>query len=506
MVKEGEKILINGKEYTLGSKLGGGLEGNIFTVNEAPGHVVKIINDNNMSRIQRNEVYNHLKWLKELGTRNKEIKQCMTVPKALLDDHLGYVMLNASEHDNLKKYITPPNDPELFDEWYKKDFTFKKRYQIIINLFDALRKIHLAGLIFTDLSPNNIMVHRKQNQIVFIDTDNTRRRTDLYQGVLGTTGYIAPEVYRKPDINLAKNNNVNPQLLSNCGRLTAESDIFSAAVIAFQILTLQHPFVGDEIDEGTPEDEERALEIKTDYIFKEGTSNYSTYGLTTKFNEITTQGIRDLFYRTFVAGKENPALRPTAEEFLEEFQKAIDSIVICDNCGFSRLYSYEAANDCINCGSTIETKASIIIYNVFEDLTRSEVINNIGNYPEYDILMDNLRITNSNKFPPNYFEISRIILEPGDAKSKFLYLRHFEKNTERSMKYARITLSTSGTTVKVEVLNNVFDSPYLIEKNTRTIVPLNNGKEFPLDRYGIVFERKKFGKGFIKIFCKFVRE
>ena len=47
--------------------------------------------------------------------------------------------------------------------------TLKKRYQIIVNLFDALRKIHLAGLIFTDLSPNNIMVHKKQNQIVFID-------------------------------------------------------------------------------------------------------------------------------------------------------------------------------------------------------------------------------------------------------------------------------------------------------------------------------------------------
>ena len=101
MLNEGDKVSINGKEYTLGSRLGGGLEGNIFTVVEAPGHVIKIINDRNMTRIQRNEVYEHLKWLKELGSRNKEIKQCLTVPKALLDDYLGYVMLYASEHDNL---------------------------------------------------------------------------------------------------------------------------------------------------------------------------------------------------------------------------------------------------------------------------------------------------------------------------------------------------------------------------------------------------------------------
>lgn len=506
MIKEGEKVLINGKEYTLGSRLGGGLEGNIFTVVETPSYVIKLINDHNMTRTQRNDVYVHLKWLKDLGNKNKEIKQCMTIPKALLDDHLGYIMLKASEHDSLKKYITPPNDSEKFDEWYKKEFTFKKRYQILVNLFDALRKIHLAGLIFTDLSPNNIMVHKKQNQIVFIDTDNTRRRTDLYNGVLGTPGYMAPEVYRKPSIDLATQYNVDPKILSNCGRLTAESDIFSAAIIAFQMLTLQHPFIGDEIEEGTPEDEERALEIKTDFIFKEGTSNISSYGLTSKFEEITTKGIRDLFYKTFVIGKEQPSLRPTAEEFLEEFQKALDSIVVCEQCGFSRLYSYEGNNECINCGAPIETKVSIVIYNVFKNLTRSEAINSIGDYPQYDISMDNLRVTNSSILPPNHFEISKIILEPGENRAKYLYLRHFEKNTERSVKYARVTLSDSGLSVKVEILNDSFESPFLIEKNTRTMFPLNNGKEFPLDRYGIIFETKKLGKGYIQIFCKFVRE
>ena len=33
-------------------------------------------------------------------------------------------------------------------------------------------ELHLAGLVFTDLSPNNVMVHKTQNQIVFIDTKN----------------------------------------------------------------------------------------------------------------------------------------------------------------------------------------------------------------------------------------------------------------------------------------------------------------------------------------------
>lgn len=505
MINVGDKVLINGKEYVLGERLGGGLEGSIFNVEGLPGYVIKIINDGKITQSQRNEAYEHLKWLKDLGARNREIRQCMTVPKALLDDYLGYIMIKASEHESLKKYITVPDDTSKFDEWYVNDYSFKKRYQIIVNLFRALREIHLSGLIFTDLSPNNIMVHTKQNQIVFIDTDNTRRRCDHYQGVLGTPGYMAPEVYRKLDLAYAKAHNIDPQLLSSCGRLSAETDIFSAAVIAFQILTLQHPFIGDEIENGTPEEEEAALEIKTDYIFKEGTTNTSTYGLTSKFEDITTKEIRSLFIRTFVDGKDNPALRPTAEEFLEAFQHALDSIVVCPHCGFSRLYNYNQNNLCINCGAKFDSKVIIVIYNVFRSMTRADGINSIGNYPQYDITMDGLRDIDG-QLPPNHFEISRIVLEAGEERAKFLYLQHFEQTTDRSAKFARVTLSDSLTSVKVEVLNKAFEAPFLIEKQTRSMIPLNNGKEFPLDRYGIIFETKKHGKGSLQIFCKFVKD
>ena len=505
MLNSGDKVLINGKEYILGARLGGGLEGNIFDVVGLPSHVIKIINDDKLSQLQKSDIYEHLKWLKDLGARNKNIRQCMTVPKALIDDYLGYIMLKASEHESLKKYLTIPEDSEQFNQWYTNHYTLKKRYQIICNLFSSLREIHLAGLIFTDLSPNNIMVHNKQNQIVFIDTDNTKRRSDLYNGVLGTPGYMAPEVYRKPDEEFANKNQIGINVLSKSGRLSSETDIFSAAIIAFQILTLQHPFIGDEIENGTPEGEEAALEIKTDYIFKKDTTNTSSYGLTNKFEEITTKEIRELFYRTFVAGKDNPSLRPTAEEFLEAFQSALDLIVVCPHCGFSRLYSFNQKNECINCDSLFKNKVFIVIYNVFQHMTIADGINSIGDYPKYDISIDLLRDIDGN-LPPNYFEISRIILEPGEDKSKFLYLRHFEKTTDRSAKYARVTLSDSLNSIKLEVLNNSFDSPFLIEKNTKTIVPLNNGKEFPLDRYGIIFESKKIGKGNIQIFCKFVKD
>ncbi len=506
MAREGEKVFINGYEYTLGERIGGGLEGSIFNIVERPSYVIKILNEKGMDSLQKKEVYNHLRWLKELGKRNENLNSYMTLPIEVLDDNLGYVMLNAYEHDKLMSYITPPKREE-FDNWYKNEYTFKKRYQIIICIFDALRKVHLAGLLFTDLSPNNIMVHKTKNQIAFIDTDNIRRRTDVYARVLGTDGYMAPEVYRTPDAKLAQENNVDPKILSNCGKLSAESDIFSAAIIAFQLLTLQHPFIGDEVDSGSAEDEERALHIKTDYIFKEGTTNRSTHYLTPIFEQITTKEIRGLFYRTFVTGLDKPALRPTAQEFLEGFLKAYETIVTCEKCGFSMLYSLNDENNCVNCGSHIDKQVFAIIYYKFKDLTREEVINNIGNYPQYDISMENLRATGGNQFPPNTLDINRIILDSHEYK--YLYSRHFEKNAERNKKVLCLSLSPYGDSVGVVIINKAFDSPFLVEKTTGKMIPLKldtlKFEQFKWARYEILLENKKHGNGFIQTMCRFER-
>ena len=58
MLKSGDKVLINGKEYTLGAKLGGGLEGNIFDVEELPTHVIKIINEDKLTQLKKMKYMN----------------------------------------------------------------------------------------------------------------------------------------------------------------------------------------------------------------------------------------------------------------------------------------------------------------------------------------------------------------------------------------------------------------------------------------------------------------
>ena len=57
MLNSGDKVLINGKEYVLGARLGGGLEGNIFDVEGLPTHVIKIINDDKLTQLQKKDIY-----------------------------------------------------------------------------------------------------------------------------------------------------------------------------------------------------------------------------------------------------------------------------------------------------------------------------------------------------------------------------------------------------------------------------------------------------------------
>lgn len=513
MPNEKRTISFKGRTCQLDKKIGGGLEGSVYTFqaevqNRRTGQkmlktfAAKIINTEGKSEKEIKKIHAHFEWLHNFAQQHKEVKRNLAYPIELLDSDLGYVMNFADNHVSLKDFINPPDD---FDAWFTSDYGLKRRYQIITNLFSALRDIHLAGLVFTDLSPNNIMVHKTENQLVFIDTDNMRRRTDAYSGVLGTPGYMAPEVLRPYSFGDDALKGLKEEDLPACGKISPDSDIFSAAVIAFQLLTLCHPFVGDDLIEGTPEDEERGLNIETDFIFKEGTDNTRSFPLTDKYDDITTPEIRRLFYQTFVIGKDNPSQRPTDEEFQEAFQKALDLIVKCDQCGYERIYHPGMENHCINCTHPFESKVLMVNYMVFGKMTAADAIDSIGHYPQYDVSMDELKDIDG-KLPENHLEAWRIVLEPGEKNAKSIYRQHFEFTGNRGERIFVLSLSENGTQMKINVVDKAAcPDAYLVEKKTRRTKPLGDGQIFPWEDYGIVFLTQRQGKGYVQYFSKFVR-
>lgn len=355
MKKTGDRVTFLGQEIVLGKSLGGGGEGSVFevSVQTKKGSMpaaVKVIDTKKKTEREILKARRQIQQLIDIRNRSKEkaktpgyeaLSTFMTLPQAILEEDVGYVMAKVDGYEPLTNYITIPESVEERESWQKK-YDLRRRYKVIAYLFERLEKIHIEGLIFSDLSPSNILISQKADATPkFIDTDNLRTKTSPFTNVLGTPGFIAPEIYRKSDSAIALTEPEAKQV-DDAYLLSEESDIFSAAIIAFELLTFNHPFKGVKAmgEDTTPEDEQAAERGEMDYILKPGTDNYCEGNIfLDKFDDITTPEIRGLFFRTFVEGKLNPLRRPTAGEFKSEFQRASRLIVQCSYCGEEMIYS-----------------------------------------------------------------------------------------------------------------------------------------------------------------------
>jgi TolB-like protein/predicted Ser/Thr protein kinase len=96
----------------------------------------------------------------------------------------------------------------------------------------ALHEAHRRGIIHRDLKPSNVMVKRRREPVV-MDFGLARRthqddaRLTRSGAILGTPAYMAPE-----------------QVQGDTGALGPACDIYSLAVILFELLTRQLPFQG----------------------------------------------------------------------------------------------------------------------------------------------------------------------------------------------------------------------------------------------------------------------
>ena len=244
-----------------------------------------------------------------------------------------------------------------FSEWYNKGLGFRERIfigYIIAKAFGALEK---ANLSYCDISGNNILVKTggKTASIKMIDVDNIYVAGKGTAAVLGTPRYIAPEVVSRQK---------NPDVLS---------DNYSLAVILFELLRVGHPYISDDVLDGTPEDEEAALAGKYDYVTVENSTNMLPADI------VFTDKLKSLFQRCFVDGKRNRMMRPSAREFEFALLEASNKVIKCPSCGawhFPRKTG-RVYDGCPWCDSISKPKARLNFYDVLaegEDYRRGKTI------------------------------------------------------------------------------------------------------------------------------------
>lgn len=121
----------------------------------------------------------------------------------------------------------------LADTIGKSRFVPKTALTVITKILEALTSIHEAGLIYRDLSPNNVMI-LTNGDVKVIDLgickpEDLGASFDFTRGdvVVGNPYYMSPEQARRL-------------------QLDARSDIYSFGVVLYEMLTGKPPFVHDD--------------------------------------------------------------------------------------------------------------------------------------------------------------------------------------------------------------------------------------------------------------------
>jgi eukaryotic-like serine/threonine-protein kinase len=302
----------HGTVYHVTTKLSSGGQGSVWQT-ELANVLVKV------SRFRRDQPES-AKWFEQVQRVKRLPLDGLKVarPQAMIvKPRHGYVMELMDGLEPLQTLLEAPiADGSL--RTFIRTGGLSRRLRLLGALAGTLADLHGRGLAYGDLSPGNIFVSRstEHSEVWLIDCDNLTvlSRTDT-QGIY-TPDYGAPEIVRG---------------ISGIDSLT---DAWSFAVIAFRLLTLQHPLKGDLVNDGEEDQERRALRGELPWIDDpDDESNRASSGMNREW--VLTSTLMDLFQRCFGPGRDTPQERPPMSEWREAFELALSALVTCggSDCG-----------------------------------------------------------------------------------------------------------------------------------------------------------------------------
>ncbi len=229
------------------------------------------------------------------------------------DEHVGYVMRMLDDMEPLQTLMRAPADVM---NWFAATGGLRRRMRLLAQLADVLAAVHGEGLAYSDISPNNLFVSSDPSQATawLIDTDNLRWTTTSPASPIFTPKFGAPE------------------LVKGAAGNSTLTDAWSFATVAYQVLTLNHPFLaGKLVEDGDPDEmEPRAERGELPWIHDaDDPSNLSGLGI--PWERTLSKSLRELAVRTFGPGRARPTERPTIAEWAEALHRAELILLDCAN-------------------------------------------------------------------------------------------------------------------------------------------------------------------------------
>lgn len=201
-----------------------------------------------------------------------------------------------------------------------------RRLRLLARLARVLARLHGLALAHGDISPKNVFVSRSQDQgeVWLIDCDNLTYAVQDSSLQLYTPDYGAPEILR-----------------GDAG-ISTYTDIWSFSVIAFQLLTVLHPFKSGAMVDADSDLEMAALQGYLPWIDHQDDDRNRSEGWGIPRDYALTPGLAVLFDRCFRFGVRDIQQRPVMAEWAEALEAALAQQVRCtapDGCGSTFLWN-----------------------------------------------------------------------------------------------------------------------------------------------------------------------
>jgi DNA-binding helix-hairpin-helix protein with protein kinase domain len=347
---------VEGRRYRLGKVLGRGGQG-VVVRTDLPDMAVKLALHQESHRLvdsRRDPLVAAYKSIRHLPLQKLPI----ALPKALLDrPYTGFVMPLLRDMLPLAEINRCPEGTQQIQH-YVATGGARRRMLLLSKIAGVIAELHTRALVYGDINDRNIFVSAgaEHSEVWLIDADNLHYANSIRLGIY-TPGYGAPEV------------------VTGFSGVDILTDRWAFAVLAFQLLLRgQHPFCGEAVqeagwDDDTPYEERQELAYKGRYPYvmhPTDDSNRMNPKEVQFAHAVLTPGLRRLFERCFVEGKDQPLERPSLLEWQEALLRAHDVHVVCGDCGFSYPMS---TSECASCGA--EQPTSLLV-EVFRDLAASD--------------------------------------------------------------------------------------------------------------------------------------
>jgi hypothetical protein len=219
--------------------------------------------------------------------------------------------------------------------------------QVCISVARSLRKLHQVGLVYTDLSPRNVLIDISAGASLLLDIEEAIAGQAAPE-VLGTTGYIAPEIVATEMLPTG-----DPRKNLPC----KHADEHALAVFLYEILFRRHPLRGMKIHSVSPEEDERLLTgIRALFVEHPTDPSNALPDIRVPYRALGDD-LAVLWEKAFIHGLHAPQNRPSALDWETGLVRLEASLYPCRNpaCGekWFRLGENDGRVQCPFCAITL---------------------------------------------------------------------------------------------------------------------------------------------------------